>query len=94
MTKIDANFFRPFVDGTKETLKVMCSTECVSETPFMKIRGSNLEADIAGVIGVSSKHFAGSISICFPAVTFLSIMNNMLGEKFESLTADLEDGAA
>jgi chemotaxis protein CheX len=50
--------------------------------------------DIAGVIGLTSEKFNGTIAICFPGSVFLTMMTNMLGETFTEITDDLSDGAA
>lgn len=92
--KIDVNFVNPFIDSVLETLKVQCSTECTPEKPVLKENFVNTEPyAIAGVIGLTSANFKGSISICFPEVTFLSLMNKMLGENYTKITEELEDGA-
>ncbi len=92
--KIDINFIKPFIEATIETLKVQCSTEVKVGKPFKRGPESKLEAvDIAGIIGVTSSSFSGSISLCFPSKSFLKIMGGMLGEEFAEIDKDLEDGA-
>lgn len=92
--KMDVLFFKPFVEGTKNTLKIQCKLEAVPERPFLKNSGPKVLFDIAGVIGLTSKAFTGSIALCFPKSVFLALMSNMLGESFPSITDDMQDGAA
>ena len=93
-TKIDINFLKPFIHGTVETIKVQCSQEVVVAKPGRREELVELpRIDIAGVIGISNSVFTGSIALCFPKDTFLSIMGGMLGEEFDEIGEDLEDGA-
>lgn len=93
-SKIDVGFINPFIEGVIHVLKVQCNLECQPGKPFLKTEDSDLQsADIAGVIGISSPHFRGSISICFSESTFLLLISRMFGEEFTEITADLEDGA-
>lgn len=90
---LDVGFLNPFIDGALNTLKVQCGMEARPGKPFRKAGEEGVIVDIAGVIGITSPSFKGSISIAFPAKTFLGIMEKMLGEKFETITKDVEDGA-
>lgn len=94
MAKLDAQFFKPFVDGTKKVLKTSCNVEITPGKPFIKGTQPDLEFDIAGVIGLTSNSFTGAVTICLPETLFLTLMSNMLGEKFSEITPDLRDGAA
>lgn len=92
---IDVSFFKPFIDGTKHTLKVQCQIDIKPGKPFIKGKGDQTSVyDIAGVIGLSCKSFHGSIALCFPREVFLDLMSRMLGETFTEITNDLVDGAA
>lgn len=92
--KLDVSFFKPFIDGTSNTLKIQCNLDARPDKSFLKNRGPKTDFQIAGVIGLSSKTFAGTISICFPKAVFLKIMNNMLGENYTQINEDVQDGAA
>ena len=94
MSTLDPQFFKPFIQGTLSTLKIQCFLEATPEKPFFKDKQEQVSIEIAGVIGLTSSAFNGTIALCFPAAVFLVIMSNMLGEKFGEITRDLEDGAA
>ncbi len=94
MSNLDVKFFKPFVDGTQNTLKVQCNLESSHDKPFIKGTRDQPIFDIAGVIGITSTTFNGSITICFPKNVYLKIIGNMLGETFTEITPDLRDGAA
>lgn len=91
---LDVEFVSPFIQGTLETLKVQCSIEAKAGKPTARKSGEKgLRSDIAGVIGLTSASFKGSIAICFPAPVFLKAMSNMMGEPLTEINKDLEDGA-
>jgi chemotaxis protein CheX len=91
---MDATFFKPFIDGTRNTLKIQCKVNANPGKPFLKKNGPKVVFDIAGVIGLTSSVFTGSIALCFPKAVFLALMSNMLGEQFTDITDDMQDGAA
>jgi chemotaxis protein CheX len=43
-------------------------------------------------MGLMSKTLSGSVALGFKESTFLKLMGRMLGEKYDSLTTELEDG--
>jgi chemotaxis protein CheX len=92
---LNVEFVNPFIDSTMNTLKTQCATELkAAEKPFLKGTRELPGIEIAGIIGLTSTEFSGSISICFPKDTFLGVMKGMLGEDFKEITPDLQDGAA
>ncbi|NCN27161.1 chemotaxis protein CheX [bacterium] len=90
----DVSFFKPFVLGAIQTLKVQCSTEVKGLKPFYKGEKEQPPFDIASIISLQSNAFVGTITLCYPANVFLHIMSKMLGEEFTEITEDLEDGAS
>lgn len=94
-SKIDPQFFKPFVDGALLTLKMQCSIAAKHGKPYLKEKNVEGPAyDLAGIIGITSESFTGTIALLFQKQLFLAIMNNMLGEKYTEITKDMEDGAA
>lgn len=94
MSHVSADFFKPFVVGTLETIRVQCGIETSPGKPFIKGNETQPDFEIAGVIGLTSEAFAGNITICFPGKVFLQIMSSMLGEQYTEITPELQDGAA
>ncbi len=92
--KLDVNFFKPFIDGTRHTLKVQCDLDVVHDKPFIKGTRPQPEFQIAGIIGITSTAFTGTITICFPKAVYLKIIGTMLGEVYTEITPDLQDGAS
>ncbi|MEN9723959.1 MAG: hypothetical protein RJB38_1945 [Pseudomonadota bacterium] len=92
--QLDANFFKPFVDGAMKTFEISCKLKALPQKPFLKGSQPQPEFAIAGVIGLTSPKFNGNITLCFPAPVFLAAMSSMLGEDFKEITDDLQDGVA
>lgn len=93
--KIDVSFVNPFVEGTVHVLKVQCQTTVSTEKPRLKTPSESAwRTDIAGIIGITSRSFTGSIALCFSEKVFLTIISRMLGESFTELNDELADGAA
>lgn len=93
LKKLDVNFLNPFIEGTILTFDLQCSTECRPQKLIVKDPDHYNLVDIAGVIGITSQGFNGSISICFPEKTFIGIVSSMLGEEYTEITKDVEDAA-
>ena len=91
--KIDVNFINPFIKATQATLELQANTKVKIGKPYLKKDGHDETIDIAGVLSLTSPVFNGSIALCFPAKVFLAIYSNLLGEKHEVITKDIEDAA-
>jgi len=91
--KLDVEFVNPFIDATIQTLKIQCSLTATAGKPYLKPENDPSKTDIAGIIGLSSAAFNGSIALCFPKSVFLAIMGAMLGERYLEISRELEDGA-
>ncbi len=94
MSQLDTSFFKPFIEGALNTIKVQCNLSAVGESPYIKGTKPDLNIAIAGIIGITSPKFTGSITLCFPEKVFLGMMERMLGEPFKEITSDLQDGVA
>ena len=58
---------------------------------YVKQPGEKIPMEIAGVISLACADFRGTIAICFRAATFLKIYENMVGEKHERISPEIED---
>lgn len=90
---IDVNFINPFVMAVKVVMETQVRMPLTPCKPFLKKAGDQLPMEIAGVIGLVSSEFRGSIAICFRAEVFLSVYQSMVGEKHEKITPEIEDAA-
>jgi chemotaxis protein CheX len=94
VAKLDINFAKPFLLATVKTLKLQCNVMATAGKPA-DITGKShpLKINIAGIIGVTSPKFVGSIALCFPEQTFLGVIGKMLDETYTEINSELEDGA-
>jgi chemotaxis protein CheX len=88
----DVDFVNPFLNATEKTLAVQCNTQLKALKPYLKTAQIE-DVAVAGVLSLISHNFSGSIILCFSAPVFLKIYENMLGEKHEKITVELEDAA-
>ncbi|OFZ54911.1 MAG: hypothetical protein A2428_11685 [Bdellovibrionales bacterium RIFOXYC1_FULL_54_43] len=89
---MDVEFINPFIRATQVTLETQANTPVKIGKPYLK-RDEKISFDIAGVISLTSNAFKGSIALCFPAKVFLAIYSNLLGEKHDVITKEIEDAA-
>lgn len=90
--KLDVKFITPFITGTLNALKVQANVEAKNKSPYLKDH-QNFDVDIAGVLSLVSDAFVGSISLCFPKMTFLKICEGLFGEPQAEITPDIQDAA-
>ena len=90
---VDVEFINPFITGTKVVLETQASTTLTPQKPYIKKPEESFPIEIAGVISLSSAAFTGSITLCFRAEVFLKIYENMVGEKHDKISPEIEDAA-
>ncbi len=86
------DFIQPFLQATKKTFEVQCKTKIEPERPFLKSKPAQGVA-IAGLLSLASNGQAGSFALCMSEGVFLSVYENMFGEKLASITPEIEDAA-
>ncbi len=94
MSKFNAEIINPFLEGTIEVFKVQANYPITPGKLTLRGVGPTPDIDIAGIIGLVSSRFKGTIALCFPKHVFLGTMSGMFGEPYAEITPDLEDGAA
>ena len=90
---VDVEFLNPFITATRAVLETQAQTKLSPGKPYLRKPGEQIPMEIAGVLSLVSHEFRGSITICFRAETFLKIYENMVGEKHERITREMEDAA-
>jgi chemotaxis protein CheX len=94
-SRLDVGFVNPFIEATVKTIQMMGSVENItSDKPRIIKKDEEFPVDISGVVTMMSPQFNGTLAVCFPAKTFLVIVNNMLGEAQTSITNENKDAAA
>lgn len=90
---VDVEFINPFIIATKTVIETQAQTPLSPGKAYLRKPTERIPMEIAGVIGLTCSEFKGSISICFRAEVFLKIYENMVGEKHEAITSEIEDAA-
>lgn len=91
--RIDVNFINPFLVATIGVLKIQANVTAKPGQPYKCSPKDRYFGDVSGVIGLVSDAFEGTVVLSFPEKTFLAIMSNMLGEKIETMSQEIADGA-
>jgi chemotaxis protein CheX len=90
---IDVDFINPFIMATRAVIETQARTPLTPGKPSLRKPNERIPMEIAGVIALTCSEFTGSISICFRADVFLKLYENMVGEKHEVITREIEDAA-
>lgn len=90
---VDVEFINPFILATRKVLEMQAQTPLNPGKAYLRKPEERIPMEIAGVIGIQCADFTGTISICFRAEVFLRIYENMVGEKHEQISSELEDAA-
>ncbi len=93
MSNVQSKFGPAFLDGALETMQKFFGI--VPDVITVKSKKDFEEhIAIAGLIGITAKDFEGSMFIGFSEPCYLDLMEKMIGEKYETLTREIQDGAA
>ncbi len=87
---MNAEFINPFIAALINVMKTMAQIELLPGKPKKK-RDNTAGGQISGLIGMVGDKVQGSRSISFDEGLVLEIMQNMLGEKPDSLDSDVQD---
>ena len=91
--RLDVKFVSPFITATITTLQTQAGVPAQVGKPAVKSPHDPSVFDILGTIRLDGTSFSGSITLCFNEKTFLGICESLLGEKFTTITSDIEDAA-
>lgn len=91
--ELSAEIIDPFLRGTVETFKVQCGLDVKAGKPSLRSKQAvHAGNEIAGVIGVASEKFNGSLALVFTEDVFLKIVSNMFGEDYPEMNDEVVDG--
>lgn len=92
--RFDTELVNPFLEAVAYTLKTLGQIPKVAPlgTSLLKREEEPL-ADISGTVTFAAQEFTGSFSLSFPEATFVALVSNMLGKKFEKITPEIEESA-
>jgi chemotaxis protein CheX len=84
-----AEHINPFLTSTINVFKTMLNCPLTRGQPFLK-GGAQPEFDVSGVIGLSGTA-KGTVVLSFCREAALQAAGHMLGERLESINADVRD---
>jgi chemotaxis protein CheX len=87
---MNVEFINPFLASITNILATMATLPVVRGKAQVT-RSDTPPADVTGVINMRSARTSGTLIISFPQTVILDIAFRMLGEKFESVDADVID---
>lgn len=91
-------FSAPFVKSTKDTFRIMLSTEVTLHSPQLK-SDTRARGDITALIGINgiylgSQEILGILALSFSEATYLRVASRMLGEDHTSYSVEIADVGA
>jgi chemotaxis protein CheX len=85
---------KSLIDSMKDAFSIQASTPVeIVGAKIAPAEDLSKGIDIVSVIGIQSSNLVGSVALCFPAATFLGIVNKMLGESYDVITSENSDAA-
>lgn len=94
-------FAAPFIKSTKETLRIMVSTEVTMHSPKFK-KDNTGRGDITALIGVTGVldaakgpvDFRGLVALSFKEEVYVKLASRMLGEEYTEYNQEIADAGA
>lgn len=86
---VKVEHINPFITATTETFQTMVRTKVVPGKIIL-VKGSNLQHDISGIIGLSGGA-KGTITLSFPKLTALKTVSQFIGEKIVTMDEIVKD---
>ena len=93
MNNIQQDFAKAFTDGALKTFKDLCNVDIIPETVHSESDCPEMLV-ISGLIGITGSKFKGLMNIAFSEIGFLDTMERMIGEKHETISKEIQDGAS
>lgn len=87
---MDEKIINPFMEGAIEVLSTMAFIKPIPGKPYIKA-DQDAKGDISGIIGLTGEDINGSLALSFSKSCILGIVANMLGEKYDSMTEEVQD---
>lgn len=88
----DVTFVNPFIESTLEVFSVMANTKAKKDKVYLRTT-DQVRGDLSAVIPMNSDDYLGSMAITFQEKCILRLVENMLGESYQSLNVDVQDAA-
>lgn len=86
----DKKLINAFVDGVIKTLQEMTNTKVIPGKPVVETKRPS-KGEVAGIIGMVSGGFKGTLLLSFTKECAIQILENMLGEKHNEIGPEVTD---
>lgn len=87
---LDKRFINAFIEGVIKTVSLMAQTEVTPGKPSVDVRFQS-KGEVAGMVGMVFGQLKGTMSISFAKDSIFFILENMLGEKYDTINDDVAD---
>lgn len=88
----DIDLIQPFILALVDYINIQYSMPVRAGNPYLKGAGAELTKDCCALFGVLGDSASALVSVCFPTPVLLQLMGNLFGEKYETVTPEVEDG--
>ena len=82
------------MEALREAFSIQASTQVEIKSVKVAEPDSISNADLISAIGLRSSTASGTLAIGFPTTTFLGVVNKMLGENYQTITAENSDASS
>lgn len=94
-------FSKPFINGLKETFKIMMDIEIQAHSPKIKTN-NRANGDISAIIGMNgilesidgNKNFKGQMVLSWKEDVYIKMANKMLMEEYTEYNEEIQDAGA
>jgi chemotaxis protein CheX len=87
---LDKRLINAFIEGVVKTLSTMASTEVTTGKASIEAQFS-AKGEIAGMVGMVAGPMKGIMTISYPKAGIIKILENMLGETYTEINAEVKD---
>jgi len=91
--KIDPIIPKSLLDAVKEVISIQASVPVTIKSVAAVASNQVSNIGIVSSIGIREPGLGGTLALCFPTVTFLTIVGKMLGETYSEITDENADAA-
>ncbi len=91
---LDVEFINPFIEATLSVLQITAGVQAEKKGVSLRTASQTSSGDISSIIAMNSQKYLGSMAISFDEKCFLAIVNNMLGENYNTINAENQDAAS
>lgn len=90
---MNVDIINPFLDATIFVLETMAQVHPIHGKPYLK-KDNLTVGDVTGIIGLTGKEEAGSVSVSFSKGSALKVVSNVLKEHIVFLNIDVREAIA